>query len=182
MAFIGPALGAIGTIASIGGTVLGAAGSIQSANAQAAQAEAQARERQRQANEQRALAQREAIERDREQTLLQSTLQARAAASGGSGATDPTVARLAGGIAKEGDYQRRGAIFEGESRASGLEAEAGIDRFRAGAIRRAGMLEGFGTLLGGAAEGFSRFRPRRSTTSYRGHYGTTGRGAFYGLT
>lgn len=153
------------------GAVVGAVGTLASASAEANAAEAQAKERERVAQERRGEASRAAIESDRREKFALSTLQARAAASGGGG-TDPTIARLAGGIAAEGSYQTRGAIYEGESAATALEAQASVDRMRARAARTAGAIGAFSQVLGSVPT-FARFLGGKQSTAapaYRGFY------------
>jgi hypothetical protein len=75
------------------------------------------------AQESRAASQRTALEKDRQATLLQSTLQANAAASGG-GAADPTVVGLGQDIAGRGEYQSLMDMYTGENRARGIEDQA----------------------------------------------------------
>jgi hypothetical protein len=167
MGFIAPVLGAVGSL-------VGAIGAMSSANNQAAALEAQAKERERVAAQERANAQRVAVEKQREEKLIQSTLQARAAASGG-GAQDPTVVRLASGIAQEGNYQTRGAIYEGESKAAVLEGQAAIDRMEARSARTAGMFSAFGSVIGG----LSSFANSWSQMSSGGTTSSSGRKGYY---
>src|SRR4051812_8366945 len=93
------------TVATVAGGALSAAGTLMggSAAADAGQAQQQAQyfkaaQEEQAAQESRAGAQRVALDKAREGRLLQSKLQAGAAASGG-GAADPTILNLAGGIA-----------------------------------------------------------------------------------
>lgn len=153
MAAIGAVLGAVSSI-------VGAVGTVAAAGAQSSALEAQAKDRERQAQEQRAAATRQAIEKEKEQKYTLSALQARSAASGG-GATDPTVTRLAAGIAQEGNYQTRGVVYEGEARARTLEAQAAIDRQQARATRIGGYFNAGSSLLGGISA-FARYKPRTS--------------------
>src|SRR5437762_1366296 len=71
----------------------------------------------RQAMAERATYQRRASDQQREEKYLQSTLQAKAAASG-AGATDPTVVNLAGQIAGESKYRQLGEMWSGKTRAT----------------------------------------------------------------
>lgn len=166
MGAIAPVLGAV---AGIAGTVLSGVGAIAAGQQQANMAEAQAAERKRQAQEQRAASQRDAIRMDKEKAFQLSRLQARAANSGG-GAADQTVARLAGGIAQEGEYQTAGAIYQGESRGRVLEAEAELDRMAARNARIGSIFRGASTILGGFQSFASSWTPRGSFSGYRGQY------------
>jgi hypothetical protein len=131
MSGIETALALAGTIASAAGAVAGGISASNDAKAQADLAEMQA-------NEARAVSQREADRKSREAKLIMSSQQAKAAASGG-GARDPTVLQLMGDVGAEASYQERAALYEGETRGRGLEAQAAIDRMRA----RQAMLGGF---------------------------------------
>src|SRR4051812_33157911 len=104
------------TVATVAGAGISAVSTIMGGNAAADAGEAQARAQRQQAadnatalefkaqqedqgaQESRAAAQRQALEKGRQTRLLLSTLQARAAASGG-GASDPGVLDIAGKIA-----------------------------------------------------------------------------------
>lgn len=158
-------MAAIAAVAGVIGSVVGAVGSIAAANNQAAALDAQAQERERVAQEERAAATRRAAEKQREEKFALSTLRARAASSG-SGAQDPTVTRLAGRLSQEANYQTRGIVYEGESRASTLEAQAGIDRMQARAARQAGFFQGASTLLGGFSS-LASFAGNRAGDSIR---------------
>ena len=93
----------------------------------------------------------------KKERLVQSSLQARAAASG-AGATDPTVNLISGDIAEEGELRALTALYEGEEAARGLESGAAVRRYEGDLARitgrikkRAAQTTAFGTLL----EGFS---------------------------
>lgn len=118
------------TVATVAGGALSAAGTLMGGSAavdagqraQRAQYFKAAQEDQA-AQESRAAAQRGSLEKAHETTLLQSKLQANAAASGG-GASDPTVLDLAGGIAGRGEYESLMEMYKGENRARGIEDQA----------------------------------------------------------
>ena len=131
-----------------------------------------------QAKEARATAQRGALETRRQGRLLQSTLQARAAAGGG-GATDPGVLNLAGDIAGRSEYQALLEMAQGENRARGLEdvatgarmtgaaelakaqgAAAGL-RYQDEAQKRAAKLSAIGTIVGGIGQGYNKLPSSR---------------------
>ena len=74
----------------------------------------------------------------------------------GAGAADPTVLKLAGDIAGEGEVRALTALYEGEERARSVESGAAIRRYegeaavRAGRARkRSGEFGAYGTLLSG---------------------------------
>lgn len=79
----------------------------------------------------------------RQKELAQSTLQARAAASGGS-ATDPTILALGAGIEKEGELQALTEFYTGDATARGYELSAVGERLTGNAemIGAKGRYEG----------------------------------------
>lgn len=169
------------TVATVAGGALSAAGTLMGGNA-AAEAGASARQSQyfkakqeeMAAQESRASAQRAALDKGRETTLLQSQLQARAAASGG-GASDPGILDLAGDIAGRGEYEALTEMFRGENRARGLEDSATGSRMTGDAAaaegrakRDASYFSAAGTLIGSAG---SAYRTYNRTPSDRYVYG-----------
>lgn len=153
----GAAVSAMGTLA--GGRAAAAAG--QSAMQAAEFTAAQQRQ---QANEALAVGQRGAFEKRREGDLLQSKLQARAAASGG-GATDPTVIGLAEDIAGRAEEGALFEMFKGESKRRGLLDAAegthlqGLAALEEGQMKqRAARLSALGTVLGGAGSMFGTYK------------------------
>lgn len=158
------------TIATVAGGALSAAGTLIGGSA-AADAGASAQKAQyfkatqedMAAQESRAAAQRVALDKGRETTLLQSKLQARAAASGG-GASDPGVLDLAGDIAGRGEYEALTEMYKGENRARGLEDTAIGSRLTGDAAkaegeakRSASYLSAAGTLIGSAGSAFRTY-------------------------
>jgi hypothetical protein len=118
---------------------------------------AEAAQLEQQAGTKRALSQREAIAERKKEALVQSAIQARAAASGG-GAADPGIVDLAEDIAGEGEYRFRSAMFSGEEAGRGMEYGAvlrrfeGDDAYRAGQIaRKSGNMAALSTIIGGGA-------------------------------
>ena len=150
------ALALIGGLVSAVGTVAQASAMSQQAKAEQQAANYKATIERQQAQEERASAQRKAFDKQRQTGLVQSQLQARAAASGG-GAADPTVVNLSEDIAGQGAYQSLIDMWKGESRARGLENQADADIYsgnmRASALRSSAT----GTLLGGFSSLFSTF-------------------------
>jgi len=151
----------------IGGTLLGSAGMLNQGRA-AAQAgiavqrarEAEAAQLRTKAGQTRAGSQRDMLEARRGEKLIQSRLQAVAAASG-AGASDPTVEKLAGDIAAEGEYRALLALFGGEEMARALEHGADVRKYegqisaRAGKQRqRAAKLSAYANLLSGFSDVF----------------------------
>ena len=164
----------------IGGTALSAynqygAGKAAAAEGKAIQSakEFEAQQMLVNAGQARATSQRKALAQQKQTKLVQSALQARAAASGG-GALDPTVMDLAGDIAAEGDYRRRVALYEGDDATRIYQAGANLRRFegeqavRAGKIKQRSANIGAGaTLLSGIgmATAFSKWGDPKPTPS-----------------
>ena len=158
------ALTGAGTAASAMGTLMG--GSAAAAAGAAAQqaAEFTARQQKMGAREARSVGQLAMFEKRKETDLLQSKLQARAAASGG-GATDPGVVNLTGDIAQRGEYQALTEMYKGESKARGLVDAAMASQMQGAAAlaegeakKRAATMSAVGTILGGAGSMFKTSR------------------------
>lgn len=151
------ALQAAGTLAG------GAAAADAGQRARSAQYFKAAQEEQA-AQESRAASQRVALDKDRQSRLLQSTLQANAAASGG-GAADPTVVGLGQDIAGRGEYQSLMDLYTGENRGRGLEDAAMSSRMSGDAAaaegdakRKASYLSAAGTLIGSAGSAYRTYK------------------------
>lgn len=141
-------------------------GSIASANAARSQADAEiqaanyrAGEEERLGKEELAVGSRKSIDEHRKTALIQSELQAKAAASGG-GAADPTIIKLASDIEGQGEYNALSQLWTGQSHKVALDNQAALDRYsgqmRAKALRDkadATILGGIGGLFGS----FARF-------------------------
>ena len=141
---------------AIGGSVLKAGGTIFSSQAQAKSLKNEARQLDTKAGLERASSQREAMEERRKARLLQSRGQAVAAASGG-GADDPTIVNLMADIAGEGEYRSLTALYEGNERAFGLEAEAKARRKEAKNAKIAGYIDAGSTLIGAGSSMAQRY-------------------------
>jgi hypothetical protein len=158
------------TVATVASGALTAAGTLMGGSAAASAGQSQkdasyfkAAEEDQAAQESRAAAQRSALDKDRQATLLQSTLQARAAASGG-GATDPTVVGLGQDIAGRGEYQSLMDMYTGENRARGIEDQATGSRMTGDAQlaegkakQNASYLSAAGTLIGSAGSAYKTY-------------------------
>lgn len=125
--------------------------------------EFKAKQEEQAAQESRAVAQRSALDKRRQGALALSTLQARAAASGG-GADDPGVLTLAGDIAGRGEYEALNDMFKGENRSRGLMDQAVGSRMTGDALRaegeakkRASKMAAVGTIIGGIGSAASTF-------------------------
>jgi hypothetical protein len=166
--------------AAIGATVISTVGTIVSANDASAAARAegdsarrvgdwQAAQLRQQAGQERAASQRQAEQERRAGRLAVSRARAISAGSGG-GATDPTVLKIYGDLAAEGETNAMTALWEGEEAAKGLEAQAagaeyeGQSAYEAGkyasrAYRRAGYLSAAGNLLAGGSDFYTKYGP-----------------------
>jgi hypothetical protein len=142
----------IAAIATIGGSIVSGLGQIQAGRAANVSAKFQAAQAQQQAGQERATAQRVAIEERRKANIALSNAQAAAAMSGG-GTLDPTVMRLTGGLAQQGEYNALSALFEGEERARGMELGAAAKRMEGKQARRSGMIGGLSTIAAGIGQG-----------------------------
>jgi hypothetical protein len=158
------------TVATVAAGAMSAAGTIMGGNASAAAGQSQrsaqyfkAAQEDQAAQESRAASQRTGLEKNRQATLLQSTLQANAAASGG-GAADPTVIGLGQDIAGRGEYQSLMDMYTGENRARGIEDQAIGSRLTGDAQqaegeakRTASYLSAAGTLVGSAGSAYRTY-------------------------
>lgn len=164
----GAAVSALGTIA--GGNAAEAAGKAANASAQFT-----AKQQEIAAGEARASAQRAHFEKQRETRLVLSTLQARAASSGG-GADDPTIVGLVGDIGARGEYESLMEMYKGENRARGLEDAAISSRLTGEASlaegrskRKAASLSALGTIIGGAGSMYNVYNKQPSYARYGGY-------------
>lgn len=139
--------GIIGSVVSAGGSLLGGSQDNAAAQAQAQAQEIQAQQLAQNAGQERAAAQQNAIEERRKARLARSRNEAVAAASGGS-ASDPTVLAINEGLAGQGEYNALTALYQGEARAQGLEADAAAARYSAKQARRAGRSAQAGSVFG----------------------------------
>lgn len=159
------------TVATVASGALSAAGTIMGGNAAAAAGQSQknaayfkAAQEEQAAGEARASSQRSAFDKQRQTNLLQSKLQADAAASGG-GAADPTVVNLSEGIAGRGEYQSLMDLYTGENRGRGLEDQAMGSRLTGDAQaaegeakKNASYLSAAGTLIGSAGSAYKTYK------------------------
>ena len=167
------------TVATVAGGALQAAGTIMGGNAAAdagkSQQQAQyfkAAQEEQAAQESRAASQRVALDKDREGRLLQSKLQAGAAASGG-GASDPTILNLAGGIAGRSEFESLLEMYKGENRGRGLEDSAMGSRMSGDAAlaegeakKTASRFSAAGTLIGSAGSAYKTYKGVPDRTPY----------------
>jgi hypothetical protein len=131
-------LGGISTAASMVGQINQGKAAKQAANYKAQQMEANA-------GQERAASQRGAIEQRRKAMLMQSRAQAVGAASGSL--SDPSTVNILGDLAGEGELGALTALYQGEARARGYEAEATTSRYEGNAAKKAGQAAAIGTGL-----------------------------------
>lgn len=140
-------------------------------NTQTAVAKANAAAEERRANEERAVSQNQAQERQRLARVVGSQQQAAFAASGGGlgGSAADVMAETAG----RGELNAERELWQGETRARGLEDQAAITRAAAKASQRALPLQIGATILTGASSLSSRLP---GGSAYNDPYGSaTGR-------
>lgn len=147
--------------ALVAGTVLQAKGTIDEGNAANKQAKYEAAQMEANAGTNRAVAQRQAIEQRRKGRILESNLQAQAAASGAS-ATDADVVGLAGDIGAESEYNALSNLYEGEEKARNLEGAASVRRWEGQQAKKAAKTKAISTALTsfgsmGASSMFSKY-------------------------
>ena len=158
--FLAMGLQFAGTAVSAMGTIAGGRAAEQAGIVQQQAMEFRAKQEEIAANQARAEAQRVAIDKRREGTLLTSKLVARAAASGGA-VDDPGTLDLAGDIGARSEYAALLESFKGENRARGLEDSAVADRYSGMAAlaegqakRQASTYSAFGTIIQGGGSIF----------------------------
>lgn len=162
MAAHGP-LALIAAGASAIGTAISAAGTIAGGQAAKSAADYRAQQYNLQAQTSTAEGQRQMMEEQRKGALVGSTLQARAAASGGS-ATDPTVLKLGSDIAGRTEYGALSDLFQGQDRSAGLYDEANAAKASGDAAVTGSYFGAAGTVASGVGSMFS-------TLGQRGWYG-----------
>jgi hypothetical protein len=165
-----PMSATMAAVTGVGGA-LQAAGTLMGGNAAADAGRAQqgaqyfkATQEEQAAQESRAGQQRVALDKAREGRLLQSKLQAGAAASGG-GASDPGVINLAQGIAGRSEFESLLEMYKGENRARGLEDQAIGSRMSGDAAKAEGEAKktasrysAAGTLIGSAGSAYKVYK------------------------
>lgn len=153
-----------------GSTALSSAGYLTAGQAALYRGQAQQQEQnysadvlQQQANQERAAASAQIADTTRSTDLLESTIRARAAASG-AGATAPTVVSLEQGVAGRGEYNALSQLYSGEERGKGMENQAALDRYMGTQYATAGQLQqqeeqtkALASLLQGGSSLFSKY-------------------------
>lgn len=152
------AMGMIGGLFSLFGSIVQASALQKQAQAERNAAEFNAQVQEQRAMEERAAAQRKALDERKKKDIVQSNLQARAAASGaGAGVNDPTIISLATDIEGRGEYQALTEMYTGESRARGREDEAALQRYIGETKAQASEAKATGAILGGIGGLFGKF-------------------------
>lgn len=142
--------------AMLGAGALQAAGTIAQGRAGVEASKAEQAMAAAQGSEIQAVAQRDAIAKKREGDLLQSSLQATAAASGG-GAADPTVLEISGDIARESNVQRREIMRQAKERSNMINYQAELGMSAAKTNQKLGYLAAGGQMLSGVAGAFDKY-------------------------
>lgn len=146
-------LATIATIATGVGAVVGAGASVYQGYLAQREAEERAHEYEKLGKSELAASQADALERRLQAQLILSRQQAAAAASGGgAGADAPTIVRLMTETAQRGEYGAQTALYGGlQRRATYFTSAANVRKSGANALL-GGILDGVGTLIGGAGQ------------------------------
>lgn len=150
------AIGVLGGIISFIGTIASADAARQEGEAAKQAAYYKAQQEERKADEERALASRKAAQTKKELDYTQSSLQARAAASGG-GADDGTVIKLASDIEQTGTYHSLLNMWQGEARGRDRENQASLDRYVGDRKKDAAEARANSMIIGGLGGLFGSF-------------------------
>ncbi|WAX94153.1 hypothetical protein N7E70_021110 [Aminobacter sp. NyZ550] len=166
MGFLTPVLGAIGTIASIGGTIMSVAGAMQEGREQKARFQYEQKVAAQQADEAAAASQRDAMARYREGRQLLSQQQAAIAGSGGS-MTDPSVIDIMDDTSERVRLAAETDIYKGDQQARGYNDAAKVAGYNAESAMRAARIRAAGSLFSGMSSLFSRFGESNKKTQDR---------------
>jgi hypothetical protein len=161
--YLSAGAGAASTVLSAQGYGQAGSAALYSGQAQQQQENYSADVLDQQAGQQIAQTSAQIADNARSTDLLESTIRARASASGG-GATDPTVVNLESGVAGRGEYNSLSLLYSGKEKAAGMENQAALDRYMgtqsamAGAITQQEMqTKAASSLLQGGSSLFSKF-------------------------
>jgi hypothetical protein len=148
-AVFGPMMMPLAIGSSVLGTAIGAAGTLAAGQSAKQLGQYQQQEYLQQADTDTAVGQRKMLEEQRQGQLVQSTLQARGAASGVSG-TSNSVLNLGRQIAGRTEYNSLMALSAGQDQAAGLVGMGNAAAY-SGDLRQIGSeYSAVGTLAGGA--------------------------------
>lgn len=145
-----------GGLASGAGTLGSASAQRQAGAAQQQALNYKAAQEDQQATQAIAASQQQMFDQQRKTALTRSTLVARAAADGGS-ASDATVTSLDQDIAGRGELLALQNLWQGQDKATGLQAQANADRYSGIMAKQGADMSANGTLLSGAGSMFDRF-------------------------
>lgn len=141
----------------IAGGLLSAAGHTEEGDDAKRMSDEEARQLRENAGQTRAAGQQAGEEESRRARLVMSRMIAVAAASG-AGAVDPTVVKLASGVAGEGELAASMQRYNAESEAQGMEKQA-TSRVRSGAaIQRASRWRAAGSIMQSGYQAFGKGR------------------------
>ena len=168
MAFLG-GLAGIATVVSTLGTIVGAAGAIAQGQNAKAQAEYQAKLQEIKGTEDQAAQQRKALDKQHQGMLIQSKLQAGAAASG-AGASDPTIINLSEDVAGRTAYEAGLLNWSGLAAkdnalntATAYKAAGDAAEQQGNLTALGGLFKAGGTLIGGSSSSmFDTYNPMGS--------------------
>lgn len=156
-------MAALAVVATVASAALSIAGGIAQYNASMAAAdgaqkaaEYKAKQLEQQSNEARAAAQRQSEDERHKLDIAQSSLQAKAAASG-AGATDDTVIKLDEDMTEKGNYNALGEMYNGENRARGIQMQADGSRFDGQLQKQAYESKATASLISGFGDAFGSF-------------------------
>lgn len=152
--------GTLAVIAMGAGTAVSAFGTLAAGNAAKASADYDSRQLQAKGKEELAAARVEADREKRKKDLALSSLTNRSAGSGFS-ATDPTALQLGDEISEYGTLQEQMAMYGGESRRVGLDAQAAMRRKEGKIARQASQIKAISTILSGGSSMADRYNPPR---------------------
>jgi hypothetical protein len=155
-------------VATAVGTYVSARGTIAAGKQAQAAADYEAAQLDIRAKEERAAARFEAEEKKRTKELALSELTSKSAASGFT-ATDPSTLALADEIYKYGTLQEQMAMYGGESRGTGAEAQAEGRLFEGRAARSASKTSALATILGGISTMAGRYGQSTGTAASGGY-------------
>ena len=144
------------TLLAIGSTALSSGGALLEGSAKAKAAEFSAAQLERKAKMSKALATRRVQGIKEQGKKFLSDARTAMVASGGV-STDAGALEGLGDIEEKIDYNILSAIFEGDLEAQGMQNQASAARYGGRMAKRAGLIKGFSTALGGASGAFSSF-------------------------
>lgn len=142
------------------GALVSAGGMVASGVAEKNASEFEAKQLEMKADEEVAASQREAAQATKEADVAMSRQQALAASSGaGAGADAPTIIKLMGDVAGQGELNQQSVLYGGQNRASGLIDQAKGRR----ASGRASLLGSAFGAFGQAAKGVGMYSTGRGS-------------------